>query len=203
MGALCLARKVGRGELKVQERELLLAAAAKLSPSPIRDLFDGYLPTDGKGRRLGSSPRSKSISTLSGDVGRGEALFWSSAVNCGSCHKIGERGTSVGPDLSTIGKARSKDDLLESMLEPSRRIEPNFASYVARTTEGRILTGLVVRRGEAGIVLRDGQNKETSVPASEIEQLQPSRRSLMPDGQMASLTPQEAADLLEYLASRK
>ena len=47
----------------------------------------------------------------------------STAINCGSCHKIGDRGTSVGPDLSTIGKLRVREDLLESILEPSRRIE--------------------------------------------------------------------------------
>jgi len=52
-------------------------------------------------------------------------------------------------------------------------------------------------------VLRDGQNKEIILAAQEIEQLQPSRTSLMAEGQMAGLTAQEAADLLEYVASRK
>jgi putative heme-binding domain-containing protein len=201
--ALEAARRLGRGELTSVERERLLASVAKLPAGPVRDLFEGYLPADGKGRKLGSNPRPKSILGLRGNAGRGEALFWSQAVNCGSCHKIGERGTAVGPDLSNIGKLRAKDDLLESMLEPSRRIEPKFAAYLCRTGEGRVVTGLVIKRDESGVVLRDAQNKEVVLVAAEIEQLQPSRRSLMPDGQMAGLTAQEAADLLEYLASRK
>ena len=79
----------------------------KLPAGPIRDLFEGYLPSDErKGRKLGSNPRPRAILALEGDPGRGEKLFWSQAVHCGSCHQIGDRGTPVGPDLSTIGKLR-------------------------------------------------------------------------------------------------
>ena len=92
---------------------------------------------------------------------------------------------------------------MESILEPSRRIEPKFAAFVARTLDGRAFTGLVVKRDEKEVVLRDAQNKEIVIAASNLEELKPSRTSLMPDGQMASLTAQNAADLLEYLASRK
>ena len=65
------------------------------------------------------------------------------------------------------------------------------------------LTGLLVRRDESAVVLRDGENKEIVLAAKDVERLQPARLSLMPDGQLAGLTAQEAADLLEYLASRK
>ena len=182
----------------------MLAAAAKLPAGPVRDLFEGYLPSDEKGRRkLGSNPRPRTILALKGDAGRGEKLFWSQAVNCGSCHKIGDRGTPLGPDLSTIGKLRPREDLLESILEPSRRIEPKYAAYVAHTTDGRSFTGLLVKRDEKEVVLRDGQNKEIVLAAKNVEELRPSRTSLMPDGQLAGLTAQEAADLLEYLATRK
>ena len=180
----------------------LLASAAKLPASPVRDLFEGYLPEDPQGRRLGSSPRPASILSLKGDAARGEQLFWSAAVNCGSCHKIDSRGNSVGPDLSHIAKLRTRDDLLDSLLDPSRRIEPQFAAYVCRAHDGRILTGLVINRDAAGVLLRDAQNKDIVLASTEIDELKPSRRSLMPDGQMASLTAQQAADLLAYLASR-
>src|SRR5438552_2197810 len=130
---------------------------------------------------------------LKGDVGRGEQLFWSQAMNCGSCHKIGERGTPLGPDLSTIGKLRPREDLLQSILEPSRRIEPKYAAYVAHTRDGRALTGLLVKRDENEVVLRDGQNKEFILAAKDVETLRPARLSLMPDNQLAGLTAQEAA----------
>ncbi len=201
--ALLMARKIGRNELAPARRQEVLAAAAKLPLSPIRDLFDGYFPTENGVRKLGSHPRPRSILALQGDAGRGEKLFWSDALKCGACHQIDKRGTAVGPDLTTIGKMRSREDLLESILEPSRRIEPQFAAYTAHTADGRFITGLVVKRDDKQIVLRDAENKEIRLAAGEVEELRPSRTSLMPEGQVAGLTAQEAADLLEYLATRK
>jgi putative heme-binding domain-containing protein len=202
--ALFAARKLRRGEMKPSERDQLLAAAAKLPTGPVRDLFEGYLSLGEKGaRKLGSNPRPRSILALKGNADRGEKLFWSPAITCGNCHKIGDRGKPVGPDLSTIGKLRSREDLLESILEPSRRIEPKYSSYVVHTADGRSFTGLLVKRDAKEVVLRDGQNQEIILAAKNVEEAQPSRTSLMPDGQMAGLTAQEAADLLEYLATRK
>jgi putative heme-binding domain-containing protein len=138
-----------------------------------------------------------------GDARRGEKLFWSPALSCGGCHQVGGRGTAVGPDLSAIGKLRSRADLLESILEPSRRIEPRYAAYLAQTADGRSFTGLLVRRGAKEVVLRDAQNKEIVLAAKGVEELRPARVSLMPQGQLAGLTAREAADLLDYLASRR
>jgi putative heme-binding domain-containing protein len=202
--AQVLARKLGRGALDAGERERLLAAAAQLPGGPIRDLFEGFLAPGGPTeRKLGSNPRPRAVLALDGDPGRGEKLFWSEPARCGSCHRIGERGTPVGPELSTIGKLRSREDLLESLVDPSRRIEPKYAAYSAATTGGATLSGLLVRRDEKQVVLRDAQNKEIVLAANDLEELRPSRASLMPDGQLADLTAQEAADLLAYLASLK
>jgi putative heme-binding domain-containing protein len=202
--ALKLARKLGRGELEPAERGALVAAAGKLPNGPIRDLFEGYLPSDErKERKLGSNPRPRAVLALNGDPRRGEKLFWSQPNQCGSCHRIGDRGTSVGPELSTIGKLRSREDLLDSLLEPSRRIDPKYATYVAATSNGLSLSGLLVKRDEESVVLRDSKSKEITLAAKDVEELRPSRTSLMPDGQLADLTAQEAADLIEYLHSRK
>jgi putative heme-binding domain-containing protein len=181
----------------------LLKAAGGLQPGPVRDLFEGYLPPDPKGRKLGSSPRAASILRLTGDPKRGEAVFFTKELKCAECHKVGDKGVTLGPDLTAIGKTRTRGELLESVLEPSKRIEPQFTSYLVRTADGRTLTGLVVKRDDKGIVLRDALNKEVVLKADEVEAVQPSRVSLMPDGLVAGLTPQEAADLLEYLVSRK
>jgi putative heme-binding domain-containing protein len=202
--ALALARKLGLGELNPARRETILAEAARLPAGTIRDLFEGYLPSDEKsGRKLGSSPRPKAILARKGDSERGEKLFWSQAVNCGKCHRIGDRGTPVGPDLSTIGKLRAREDLLDSLLTPSRRIEPKYANYLAQTSDGRSLTGVLVKRDETTVVLRDAEGNEIILPAASVEEMQPSRMSLMPEAQMSGLTAQEAADLLEYLTERK
>jgi putative heme-binding domain-containing protein len=202
--ALRLQRKFARGALKQAERDALLSAAAKLSSGPVRELFDGYFPSREKGeRKLGSNPRPATILAAKGDAQRGERLFWSQEVNCGKCHRVGERGTSIGPDLSNIGKLRSTDDLLQSLLTPSRRIEPKYAAYLVHTSDGNSLSGLLIKRDEKSVVLRDIEGKEIVVAAGDVEHLRPMRASLMPDGQMANLTAQEAADLLKYLTAQQ
>jgi putative heme-binding domain-containing protein len=201
--ALPAARLLACGELKAADRDRLLAAAAKLPPGPVRDLFEGYFPSDGKPRKLGASPRPGPILALKGDPAGGEKLFFAEALKCATCHKVGERGIAIGPDLTTIGALRSRADLLESILEPSRRIEPKFAAYTARTTAGKSFIGIVIKRDDKQVVLRDAENKVITIVAGDLESLLPSRTSLMPDGQLAGLTVQEAADLLEYLVGRK
>jgi putative heme-binding domain-containing protein len=201
--AQLLARQLARGELDASRRAALLTEAAKLPNGPIRDLFEGFLPEVDHpgGRKLGSNPRPKAILAIDGDRTRGERLFWSREIVCGSCHRIGDRGTPVGPNLSTIGKLRSREELLDSLLAPSRRVEPKYAAYAVATTGGLSFTGLLIRRDENQVVLRDSQGKEVSLAAKDVENLRPSLVSLMPDGQLANLTAQEAADLIDYLAS--
>jgi putative heme-binding domain-containing protein len=186
-----------------RDRGLLLTHAAKLEPGPIRDLFEGYLPADSKGRKLGSNPRPSTILALTGNARKGEELFFAKDLKCASCHKIGDKGVTLGPELTSIGKTRSRPELLESILQPSLRIEPQFAAYNVKTLDARTFTGLLLKRDDQQVVLKDGENKTVTLDAADLESVTPSRLSLMPDGLLAGLTPQEAADLLEYLVSRK
>jgi putative heme-binding domain-containing protein len=197
------ARRLGRGELDQAERLAMITAAEKLPDGPIRDLFEGYLPVQNAAdRRLGSNPRPQSILALAGDSSRGEQLFWSEKLECGKCHQIGERGTAVGPELTSIGARRSKDELLDSLLMPSRRIEPDFATQIVQLDDGRVVTGVIAKRDSDRIVLRTADGKDVEVTTDHIEQQRPSAASLMPSGQVSGLTAQQAADLLEYLRLR-
>jgi putative heme-binding domain-containing protein len=169
----------------------------------VRDLFEGYLPPDPKGRKLGSNPRPASILALKGDAKGGEALFFQKELKCANCHKMSDKGVSVGPDLTKIGATRTRAELLDSLLNPSARVEPQYAAYAVRTKDEKAYTGIVTTRTEKELVLIDAEGKKVVVPGTEVESVRPSRLSLMPDGQMSGLTPQEAADLLEFLAQRK
>src|SRR5690606_12630294 len=137
--------------------------AAALPAGPVRDLFEGFLPADER-RTLGSSPRPKAILALTGDAASGEQLFWSQKLNCSKCHRIGDQDARVGPELTTIGERRSAEELLESLLSPSLRVEPKYAAYTVHTVDGRSLAGLLVRRDEKVVKLRDGENKEITLP---------------------------------------
>lgn len=201
--ALSLARGLGANSFPPAERAKVMAAVEKVPPGAVRDLFEGYLPPDPKGRKLGPTPRPATILGRTGDPANGEKLFFAEANQCAKCHKVGDKGGAVGPELTAIAKTRSRAEILDGILEPSRRIEPQFAAYLVKTADGRSLTGLLVKRDEKQVVIRDAEAKDHAVDASEVESVRPARLSLMPEGLLAGLTPQEAADLLEYLANRK
>ena len=82
-------------------------------------------------------------------------------------------------------------------------MEPQYAAYLVKTADGRTFTGLLVKRDDKQVILKDAENKEVVLAAGDVEAVQPSRLSLMPDGLVAGLTPQEAADLLEFLVTRR
>lgn len=181
----------------------LLLSAAKLDSGSMRELFDGHFPLDPKGRKLVANPRPAPILALFGVAQKGEALFFSKELKCANCHKVGDKGAALGPDLSAIGKTRTRAELLDSLLNPSARVEPQFAAYNVRTKDEKTYTGIIVKRDEKQLLLRDAENKEIVLAGDNVESVRPSRLSLMPDGQLSGLTANDAADLLEFLVQRK
>ncbi|MCS6863461.1 MAG: PQQ-dependent sugar dehydrogenase [Gemmataceae bacterium] len=198
-----LARAFGIGRANKSQLQELAAAFAQAPANPLHELFDGYWPADPQGRKLGSNPRPATILALTGNISRGETLFFNPELKCVNCHKIGDRGTSLGPDLSRIGAERSRTELLDSLLNPSARVDPQYAAFNIRTKDDQTYTGIITRRNDVELVLRDANNREITLDADAVESVRPSRLSLMPDGLLSGLTPQHAADLLDYLASRK
>ena len=182
-----------------EQAEQLVANAAKLSPGPVRDLFSGYFPPAKGERKLGANPRPKAITFLTGDAERGKAVFLAAANKCIDCHKHGGTGKEIGPDLTAIGKDRPRDDLLESILLPSRRVEPKYQAYVVQDTGGKAVVGVLVKKDAKETVVRDSAGKEHTFAAADIDKFTPARESIMPAGLLADLTPQQAADLLEFL----
>ena len=102
-----------------------------------------------------------------------------------------------------IAEKYNPAQLLESILEPSKRIDPKYVTYLAETNEGRLLTGLLVKKDAQEVVLKDAQNKLIRIRPEQIEQLVPQRLSLMPELLLRDMTAQQVADLLAYLSSLK
>lgn len=203
-GALMLQRAVDRGELSTGTNSLAVEKAATQTDVSIRDLFERYLPPERRVKRLGSVVRAEQILTLPGDAARGKLVFFeTSGVSCKNCHRIQKEGKEVGPELTTIGKKYSRAQLLESILEPSKLIDPKYVTYLAETDDGRLLTGLLVKKDDVEVVLKDAQDKEIRIPAKEIERLVPMRQSLMPDLLLRDMTAEQVADLLAFLSSLK
>jgi uncharacterized repeat protein (TIGR03806 family) len=177
-------------------------AIARTSPSvEVRDLFERFIPEEERVKRLGDVIDRPSILALSGDAVRGKFVFTAnSAAQCKMCHKAGDVGETIGPDLSKIGAKYDKARMLEQILEPSKTIDPAFTTYLLETKDGKVISGLAVEKTATGVVIKDAQGKAVRVSNGEIERMVPQSRSLMPELLLRDLTAQQVADLLEFLA---
>jgi putative heme-binding domain-containing protein len=203
-GALMLARAVEGKAVPEPRRAAIVDVAAAHPESTIRELFERFLPADKRVQRLGTVIQAQTLLKLKGDPEAGRKVFFTTAgVQCAVCHKVGNSGGAVGPDLSQIGKKLDRAKILESILDPSKEIDPAFVSYAVRIHDGRVVVGLIVSRNEKEIVVRDAQAKEHRFAATEVDAVTPQRQSLMPEQLLRDLTAQQAADLIEFLASLK
>jgi putative heme-binding domain-containing protein len=133
-----------------------------------------------------------------GDAVRGEKIFFEKG-QCITCHRIWENGGRVGPDLSRIGAIRSGRDILESVLIPSATIAQGYNTLNVTTTDGETYTGVRVGTTENPLHLRLVSGTEMVFHSSQIERVDRSKVSLMPEGLLNNLTRDEARDLLAFL----
>jgi putative heme-binding domain-containing protein len=179
-----------------------MAITRKSPHVEVRDLFERFIPEHERVKRLGEVIDRPAVLALNGDAARGRLVFTTnSAAQCKTCHKAGNVGETVGPDLTRIGAKYTKAALLDEILEPSKTIDPLFVTHLLETKDGRTLTGLIVERSEREVALKDAQGKTIRVKSTEVDQLVPQSRSLMPELLLRDLTAQQVADLLEFLAS--
>ncbi|MDP7014898.1 MAG: PQQ-dependent sugar dehydrogenase [Pirellulaceae bacterium] len=203
-GALMLLREIDKKALPGSSSTLAVSTASAHQDIRIRDLFERFLPPEKRVKRLGSVVRPEQILALDGDQARGKAVFFATGgVQCKNCHKIQKEGKELGPDLTSIGKKYTAVQLLESILEPTKRIDPKFDTHLVETAEGRLLNGLLIKQTDDEIILKDAQNMEVRIPAEQVEQLVPQAKSLMPELLLRDMTAQQVADLLAYLSSLK
>jgi putative heme-binding domain-containing protein len=137
---------------------------------------------------------------MTGDAARGRSLFFESkTVSCRNCHRMKGQGGEIGPDLSDLGRRLTKPQVLEGILEPSKKIDPKFAAWLVETTAGQVVTGLLEKQTTEEVVLKTVENKRLTFATKEIETIAPQRKSLMPELQLRDLKPQEIADLIAFL----
>jgi uncharacterized repeat protein (TIGR03806 family) len=203
-GALQLLHAVDDNLVDSTIRQLVVQNGGAHSDVRIRDLFERFLPEEQRTKRLGSVIKPAEILTLAGSRERGKAVFFDAAgVTCKNCHRINGTGAVVGPDLSHIGKEQTREQLLESMLEPSKKIDPKFVTYLVEAKSGRVYTGLLESKSADEIILKSAENKTIRIRADDIELLLPQQKSLMPELLLRDMTAQQVADLLLFLRSLK
>ncbi len=154
-------------------------------------LFSGDLP----GPRKEVIARYQPALALQSDQLRGERVFKRECLNC---HRLGDKGHEVGPNLATI-QNRSPDQLLVNLLDPNREVSPIYLQYIVLTRDGRTATGIVASETASSITLRQPEGKQQAILRDDIEEIRSSEMSMMPEGLEQKITPQEMADLIAYL----
>jgi putative membrane-bound dehydrogenase-like protein len=138
-------------------------------------------------------------SVKSGDIRRGQAVFQSPRAGCASCHAIGYLGGTVGPDLTRVGQIRSERDLLESIVFPSASIVRSYEPVLITTKAGKSYNGLVRKDSADEVILQLNAEQQVRIARADIEEMLPSKVSIMPAGLDQQLSPQELADLVAFL----
>ncbi|MGD9855018.1 MAG: PQQ-dependent sugar dehydrogenase [Planctomycetaceae bacterium] len=204
-GALQLSRAVAIAPLSASLKSEAVARAVAHSDNNVRDLFEQFIPESQRTKRLGDNVDVAALLEMPGDWAQGRELFLNAAgLQCKTCHAVHQVGGTLGPELGQIGKKYKRHELLESLLDPSKTIDPKFATHVLVTTAGKVLTGILVERTEEQVVLKvftDGKAEEVRIATDDVDEMLPQKKSLMPDRLLRDLTPQQAADLLAFLSS--
>ncbi len=183
--------KIGQAEIDFTARE----AISRLPKPELQARAAKLLKVQESGDRDAVVNRYQAALELKGEPARGALLF---SKDCVGCHQIQGKGARVGPELSGIA-SRPKAALLIDILHPSKEVSPDFVNYVVVTKRGQLFTGLLAADTAAAVRLRRIQGAEDTILRTEIEELRPNGKSLMPDGFEEKFTPQDLAHLLEFL----
>lgn len=135
-----------------------------------------------------------------GDPARGEAVYRRQQILCMSCHAIGESGGVLGPNLVSIGASAPVDYLIESLLEPSKKIKEGYHMIIVSKKDGGVVSGGLINDGAEELTIRDPANQIVKVAKSAIASKQMSPVSMMPPGLTASLREDEFVDLVKFLS---
>ena len=170
-------RLLKHGEAKIRERA--------------EKIFGSATPED----RKKALADYQTVLTMTGDAKRGQVSF---AKNCATCHKIGETGVNVAPDISD-SRTKTPAQILADIIQPNRAIDANYVAYNLLLADGTTASGILTSETSTSITLKAAGAKVITVARGEIEQLKSTGISLMPDGLEKTIPPQEMADVIAFI----
>jgi putative heme-binding domain-containing protein len=134
-----------------------------------------------------------------GDPLRGAEIFASAKAACLSCHRIGDQGGSVGPDLSKTALCIKPEEIVESLYWPRKRVKEGYEAITVATSDGRVQQGYKVEEQAGALIIRDpATGDRVRIARSTIDDVR-ADGSLMPEGLTAAMSPTERRDLLRFL----
>ena len=138
------------------------------------------------------------IASLQGNAANGKTIFTS---YCSSCHKIGNAGNNIGPELTNISKKFDNTGLLDAIVNPSAAIMAAYEPWLVNTKNGESWFGFVIGENKQSLVMKDVSGKTHAIALNEITSRQKQSRSLMPGPAVTGMSEQQLADVAAYLQS--
>jgi putative heme-binding domain-containing protein len=198
--ALRLAHAASHPSVPLERREKLARAVLKTTNPLVRELFERFVPADERTPVSQAIAPKQEVLSLKGDPQRGAALLADTArLSCLQCHQYQALGRTFGPPFKKAVANKSRGEILDNIIEPSRQIAPEYVLYTADLGDDDPISGMIVTRDDQEIVLKDAALAEHRIPAAKIKSLKAQQLSAMPEGLLAGLSAQQVADLLEAL----
>lgn len=183
--------RVSPADLDVSRRHRL----DKLNSPRIKELATKVLG------EASNAARTKVVETyepslkLTGDIKRGMKTY---LQNCAVCHKYGEQGNEIGPDLRSV-RDWPAETILANVLDPNRKVEPKYLSFTATMNNGDVAFGIITSEAGSSLTIKGLDGKETTVLRANMKSLECSNRSLMPEGLESTINRQQIADVIRFL----
>ncbi len=191
-----------KGDHDVNDMRLEISEAAELRRNEIEKIDQILIAVEQDRNKRTTDPVAAYDDCLvGGDQQRGKELFFNHiGAQCVRCHKIGKRGSAVGPSLDGIAGRRDSSYLLRAIVAPSFDIDNNFRTTIVVLDDATTTQGVLVKSDDKTTVLRDAQGKDVEINNETIEETIEQEISMMPE--MAKvLSRREIRDLVAYLTS--
>ena len=185
---------LARADIDASTRQSLLVYRDK----KIRARIKALLSDANSGNRQQVIQKYQSVLQLKGNPGQGAVVF---KKHCAACHKLEGVGYDIGPNLWSITDTKPAN-LLTDILDPSAGVDGKYVTYVAVTEDGRTFSGMMGTETGNSITLVAAENKRQVILRSDLEELQSTGKSLMPDGLEKEISPQNFADLIAYIRKK-
>ena len=140
------------------------------------------------------------LENLRGKAENGKAVF---ARVCANCHQIAGKGYAFGPELTRVASRLNRHDLIESIVEPSAKMDPKYLTEIIRTTDDEIITGFVSAESATELTLALPEGKSRTIKVTDIEERKVAKQSSMPENLGGTVAPTEFLDLIEYMTTLK
>ncbi|MDB4492180.1 c-type cytochrome [bacterium] len=126
------------------------------------------------------------------------------AASCYACHRFGQEGGAIGPDLTSAAGKFSPHDFLEQIVDPGKEISDQYGSMVFTKKDGSVVIGRIGNlKGDTYMVITDlfAPGEMTNIDTKDLKSVEPSKISMMPPGLLNTLEDTDILDLIAYVLS--